>query len=143
MAFYAVILLIYLLFAVVPFTPTLQRGLMARFHLRSPSFVSWALLQLLPTPYNFANQVWASSFPLSRAVVSGALPLPEGVHHQWVNHYPFRVVSFRERGYLASPISPYFFYARTRYRGSEVSTACRGTVENGALYLGCLNLPRR
>lgn len=74
--FYVLIVFMYMLIILKFACPSATREALKQFHLRSSSFVQWAIMQLVPSMYNFENQFWLYNL--------------EG----WVNHFPLRMLTF-------------------------------------------------
>jgi len=100
----------------LPWVPRTQDAMVAKFHLRSASFFQWAALQLIPSMYNFGNEIWISYQPLTAAVLEGKEPLSGGAFHGWVNHHPLRLISFSVHRKNFST-GTYYVYLRSGYRG--------------------------
>ena len=97
-------------------SPEIQKRFMRQFHLTTDSFGSWALLQFVPSMYNFANEVWISSqlIPASDTISSAG-------QARWFNHYPLRMLTFHlDRGLYWNNPSVQFIYLRSRYRDVEL-----------------------
>ncbi len=111
----------------LPFSPTIQRVTIERFHLRSGSFLGWVLQQPIPPMYNLENRIWFSKQPLKH---SDLVDHPrDGVETLMLNHFPARAATcadgrwsrlrYDQEGWL---------YLRSRYQESEQVTAYR--IEN-------------
>lgn len=107
----------------LPFCPVLQRAMMQKFHLRSPSFQAWAFFQFAPSMYGFANEVWlADELIEPRELLSAPNQAPAAAH-LWTNHYPFWPVTFSiQRGDLLRRAKDHYVYLRTRFRQQELWT---------------------
>ena len=104
------------------FSPDIQKTFMEQFHLKDKSFVRWASLQPIPSMYNFNNEFWFSSLPLDPEVLSGRDPLPGGVQHFWINHYPLRFLSYGLYRRYFNNFPESYLYLRSRYRSQSVET---------------------
>ena len=96
------------------FFSSVQKISLEQFHLRSSSFSTWAMRQLVPSMYNFSNELW---FLQSSSNV---------LHHEWFNHYPTRFVTFnlyRNIFYSSGKgQSTKLIRLESRYRGLRVQT---------------------
>lgn len=118
------------LYCLVPLSllaaPQLALPLMARFHLRSESFATWALLQPSPWMYNFENYYLASEHSLTRNELENP---PAGLRWQAINHQNARVITFADmRARLTQSSGQRYYYLSSRYRGYHVLTAYRVSV---------------
>lgn len=120
--------------AALPVVPSIQRAVMAKFHLQYHSFPLWSLLQFVPSMYNFANEGWFSG----KDFVPPETPKSARVWHVWVNHYPLRLIYFRtDRGvyFVASDL---WRYATLRSRYQNISLITHyylRVLPDGSLYL--------
>ena len=125
LAFYILILFVYVILIGKAFCPSIQRLFMAQYHLRydnSKDFPRWAALQFIPSMYNFSNELWYSD---QRIEEMSKLSGP-GVHHRWINHYPLRFVSFGlYRELFFAGAREHFIYLRSCYRGECLMTNYR------------------
>jgi len=114
--------------ASMPFCPALQRAMIQKFHLRSPSFGEWAFFQFAPSMYGFANELWLTDAPVEpRKLLSSPDQAPSAVH-LWTNHYPFWPVTFSARREdLLRTTKDHYVYLRTRFHQQELWTAYRLT----------------
>ena len=136
MVFYVPIVMFSIILLVLPFSATLQRLMIARFHLRSQSFVLWAALQFSPSMYNFENEIWIGPGPLSRAMLRGQEALPSGTDHYWVNHFPLHDVSFDPRyRKILYERGQSFVYVRSRYGGTEMVSAYQVSSDAQGIHL--------
>lgn len=72
--------------------------------------------QIVPSMYNFANEIWISKDPLNEA-------LPERTLHLWVNHYPLRTIYFtNNRRKLSSDCALYHVKTRSQYREQSMES---------------------
>lgn len=97
--------------------PRVARFFMERFHLRTESFVLWALGAPAPWIYNFENRALVSPRPLSDDEL--ATP-PEGVRWYPVNHQPTSVMTFIENRSVAYAPGTSLIYLETRYRTQQI-----------------------
>jgi hypothetical protein len=100
-------------------------------HLSSSSFVQWSFLSSIPSMYNYSNSVWVSPDPYDKytfdEVVSGEL---DYVRVQ-LNHYPVRILSFRQDRDKVFGASIKTVYLRTSFFGSTRISAYEVNVVNG------------
>ena len=99
---------------------------MRRFHLRSDSFVLWAITQPAPWMYNFENHVLVSERPLSAPELDRP---PTPLAWVAVNHQSAHEITFttRRAKHLRDPGDKYF-YLKSRYRDVRVRSAYRVVV---------------
>lgn len=125
--------------------PSLSLELMARFHLRTPSFASWLAAQPAPWMYNFENRYLVSDRPLIEAELDQP---PLGMRWHAANHQPARAFTFADgrARFLAEPGERYF-YLESRYRGYRLRTAYRARVAEpsalGTAHVTVARLERR
>lgn len=135
--FYSLIFGISLFLAFLPFSRENQMLIMEKFHLRSPSFAQWSILQFVPSMYNFSNEVWLSPSPLSKTAVDGGEILPQGAQHFWMNHYPIRIIYFSlgHRRDLVKKGKPVYALVRSRFRGHELVTRYKIYLRGSEIHL--------
>lgn len=107
----------------VPLGGGAARLVMAKLQLRGP-FVRWALLQPLPSMYNFTNVV--------RIETPGDEP-PAGTF--WVNHYPLRAITYVHRVGLARRAAA--ITAETRFGSLSLVTRCETEPREGGVDVAC------
>jgi len=112
-----------MLLLAVPLHDGAARLLMGKMHLRGP-FLRWAVLQLVPSMYNFAN--------VARIEIPGAEPAAETI---WLNHYPLRAITILRRPRIAG--APATFTAQSRFGSLSVETRCRTEPRGGAIDVAC------
>ena len=107
----------------LPFSSTLQRLSLARFHLSSSSFAEWAWQQPIPPMYNFENHYWLYS-PSLAVTDSGRLFDPTVAEQtEAINHFPARVVTFADNRYrLFHERTERYVRLQSRYRERELNT---------------------
>jgi len=118
-AFYSFLLCAALFLAALPACPWAQRQIMQKFHLKTASFVRFALLQFLPSMYNFDNEALVSEFKAAADPFASDL----FIHFQ-ANHHPLRFVSFglnNRREFLKNGSSKYV-YLRSRFNGQRLDS---------------------
>lgn len=88
------------------FSPRVQIMMMKKMHLRNDSFLQWALLQPVPSMYNFNNTIRID---------------PDGLVGQ-MNHFPLRAITYRPmvRKSLAESGRRFFVTVKSTYRGAEL-----------------------
>lgn len=106
--------------------PAAAPTLIARFHLRSPDFATWAVLQPSPWMYNFENRYRISDKPLSATELARG---PQGELWPFINHQTARVVTFFDQraNHLATP-GNYYLYLWGAYQTTHVLSAYQATV---------------
>jgi hypothetical protein len=109
--------------ALVPLLPGPAAVMMERFHLRGGR-LRWAVLQALPSMYNFANVVQVD--------VPGGDPEHDTI---WLNHYPLRALTYTHRRPLAGRAGR--LRVETRFGAARVVTTCRTTPRHGAIAVRC------
>lgn len=92
----------------MPWVPAVASTTLNRFHLRSGSFVAWAIQFPVPSMYNFANRFQVSTMPpgsLARMVdpiliepLDGSSPAI-ATEFRYINHFPTRVLTFADMRY--------------------------------------------
>ncbi len=116
---------VYLLLLAV--LPALQRTLMRNFHLRTPSYLLWALQQPVPNMYNFKNELMLE------------IPMQET---RYVNHYPIQLVT--------NPWNRHIYFwnyghtvlrVRSTYRGVRVVTRYRLSAQPKPAVIGLEIVP--
>ncbi len=131
------ILLILLLFIVsINFVSSTRSLIMRKFHPGAQSFGRWALCQLVPSMYNFKNEILISpqSLPLDfRGHVS--LDLVRFT----VNHYPMRMIYFNNSRLPCAGHSPYYVYLRSKFRGHELISSYVVQISKQYTYITKLN----
>ena len=134
-AFYCFLLAVWIFLSAVPFSDFLQFKIMGKFHLRSQFFPSWMLTQLIPSMYNFNNEMWMSDHRFSKDVeLTHAFPSEIG--HAWVNHYPLRTIFFnlRRKGLLFQQ-KIFYVYLKSSYRDTSLYSVYRLIPEGGEMKL--------
>jgi hypothetical protein len=118
-AFYFLLISAALFLATLPVCPWTQRQVMEKFHLRSPSFIRFGLLQLLPSMYNLDNEA-----AVSAARIPGDPFASTGTMRFQTNHYPLRVVSFglNNRSEFQKGGFPRYVYLRSRYQAQQLNS---------------------
>lgn len=107
--------------------PLVRAEVMKKFHLRARSYGMWCALQLLPSMYNFANEVWITGAPLQREQLEQGREIPNTAHF-WTNHYPIQVLTYWERQLYYRGNGLTYVYLRSRYRDSTLYSALRVTA---------------
>jgi hypothetical protein len=115
------------LLVAVPVWAPAARLMMGKLELRGP-FGRWAVLQLVPSMYNFTNVV--------RVEAPGA-EAPSEVF--WLNHYPLRALTYTRRIELSR--FPATVTTETRYGSLSVATRCRTEPIDGVTEVRCEALP--
>lgn len=90
--FIAIVVLVGVIVAwliLTPLVPSVASATLHRFHLRSGSFVAWAIQFPIPTMYNFANRYEVRKLP--PGLVD---PILEKSEKRYLNHFPSRVATF-------------------------------------------------
>jgi hypothetical protein len=129
---YLVMFFIFVFLSCLPFSATVQKMAMSKFHLTLRPFGRWAAVQFVPSMYNFQNEFYWSFDPgLSQGL--------RGVNHYTVNHYPLRLLFFTtdRRPMLSS--RPLYLYLRSTYRGRERVTSYLNLAGNRHIQIQFLN----
>ena len=129
--FYGLILFICFLLVLTPLVPHVQELLMSKFHLATGSVELWALLQFIPSMYNFGNEIWISQRPLTWDMINEG-QWGKDVDHRWVNHYPLRILFFGDQRKYFKP-GIYFIYIRSQYRAQVLRSSFRMVVDGNRL----------
>lgn len=102
----------------MPFVPAIASATLHRFHLRSESFLWWAIQQPIPSMYNFANRFEVREFP--PGLVDPILDSPE---KRFINHFPTRVLTFANTRYrLLHKGQDRWITIDSTYRGQTLET---------------------
>ena len=105
-----------------------------QFHLNSSTFIEWAVLQSVPSMYNYSNRIWLSPDyfdPLTlEEIVRGDFDF-DGIQ---MNHYPARVLTFRmdRKEVLGDKIKS--VYMRSKFAG-EIRFSVYSVSDGGELKL--------
>ena len=110
--------------------PPVRTEMMKKFHLRSRSYGLWCVLQIIPSMYNFANEVWVSATPLTWSQLEKGEEIPNTAH-VWTNHYPIQVLTYWERQLYFRGNGLTYVYLRSRYRESTLYSALRVVARAG------------
>ena len=132
--FYCFLLAVWISLSALPFSGFLQFKIMEKFHLRSKFFPSWMLTQLIPSMYNFNNEMWMSDHRFSKdAELAHVFPSQTG--HVWVNHYPLRTIFFNlhRKGLLQQKI--FYVYLKSSYRDTSLYSVYRLSPEGNEMKL--------
>lgn len=104
--------------ALVPFNAMVRETHMRRFHASTGSFPAWAVLQAVPSMYNFYNERWP---------VYGDASLDEFLAQSGpglaVNHYPLSGLTYPFAP--GESTGPQGMVLRSRYRGATLATRYR------------------
>jgi hypothetical protein len=92
----------------MPVVPSVLGAGIMRFNLLTDSFGSWALLQTIPSMYNFSNQ---ADF--------GPVHLEPRLPYLQMNHYPSRLFTFSERDDHTEAL-PMILKTRSAYQGNQI-----------------------
>ena len=132
--FYCFLLAVWIFLLSIPFSDFLQFKIMEKFQLRSKFFPSWMLTQLIPSMYNFNNELWISDYRFSKDVEL-THAFPSDIGHVWVNHYPLRTISFNlhRKGLLQQKI--FYVYLKSSYRDTSLYSVYRLTPEGDEMKL--------
>lgn len=134
--FYSFIGFVYLLIVLKAVCVPVERMFLKQYHLAASSFPQWAITQIVPSMYNFANEFYLTQKPiLSSESLASLVASDQLITHAWFNHYPLRQISFGlYRAGLFFPPVRKFIYLRSRYRDQEfisaytLETTSRGLV---------------
>ncbi len=91
----ALILVIALWLAFLPFVKFVQQATLNRYHLQTGSFSLWAIQQVIPAIYNFENEYFFKS--------DEETPDPEIIEFtktKMINHFPLRVITYYNSRYI-------------------------------------------
>jgi hypothetical protein len=116
----------------LPLSSSVQETYLKRFHLTTPSFVTWAIQQPVPAMYNLENRFWFRRTRLTQdeldllatgepdCVGADQSEDAEPIQTDAINHFPTRTFTFAySRLFLKRDTSGYF-YLRSRYRDREI-----------------------
>lgn len=111
------------LLLLLPFSAALERRLLASHHLRPSSTASWIVVGLLPKMYGGRHEAWLSPEPLSDYLRRDLGRAPFEVAHQWVNHYPARLVRLDTVRRLATEAgAPVYVRVESSYRRASLTS---------------------
>lgn len=141
-----------------PWIPGVSQSLMNRFHLRSGSFVVWAIQQPIPSMYSFRNTTEIRDLPLDIAE-SGlidpflldplfGLPTIETgpaeslgiLNGRTINHFPTREITFANSRYryLSESRNPAqatrWFVLESTYRGRQLRSVYELTAADDGIW---------
>lgn len=117
---YGVFFLVFCVLIGVGVSPYIQKTMMRKFHFMPRPFAQWALLQFVPSMYNFRNDFFASTQPMA---VNAQMEGKKEVLHFTVNHYPLRMWYFY---YSRKPLIlsiPVYANIRTTFRDQEITSS--------------------
>lgn len=90
----ALVLSIFLWLLLMPWVPAIASVTLHRFHLRTGTFMGWAIQQPIPSMYNFANRFEVREIP------EGLLdPVLDTAEKRYLNHFPPRILTFANTRY--------------------------------------------
>jgi hypothetical protein len=107
---YLVIVVLWFFLFLLPFSPGVQRIMMGKFHLTLRPFHRWAAAQVVPSMYNFQNNLSWSLRPVSENFDLLAIP------HLPVNHFPLRLLFFNNNRQSIIFNHPVYIYISSIYR---------------------------
>ena len=102
----------------MPWSPDITRAAMERFHLRTGSFLAWAIQFPIPAMYNFANRYEVDRYP------PGLIdPIFDESEPRYINHFPVRCVTFADGRFLhLRQGQDRWITVETSYRGRSLET---------------------
>ena len=138
---YSVIILVALFIITLPFSRQTQGLLFEKFQLKTRSFVQWSVLQVIPSMYSFANEVWKSPVPFSDQFDPDQIPANQPYQHYWINHYPLRYITFSltNRQKYIHLNTPYYINIRSRYHNNQLVSSYRINPKANRLYIEKIN----
>jgi hypothetical protein len=105
-------------------------------HLNNKNFITWALIHVTPSIYNFSNTVWLEKNPSHDDIFKKIIDGDINSSNQQLNHYPLRKATFgNERVFCFRKYYP-MIYLQSSYRGQAFITA----YEIKTLQTGCREL---
>ena len=116
---YLSILSVALFLISLPLCPWSVKQVMEKFHLKSPAFTQWSLLQAVPSMYNFSNK-----YALSTTLEDDNIFEQQATTSFQINHYPLRYTSFGlgvRKAFLKRGTTSYI-YLRSRYNKEEMTS---------------------
>lgn len=114
--FYGLIVLLYLIISCKLLFVSVQRESLKQFHLKTKTFSQWALMQLVPSMYNYENEYWYFNY------------------HGWANHYPLRVITFNSyRKQSVDYLDGHLVTIRSRYRSQDLFSEYMIELKNDQL----------
>ena len=114
----------------MPWVPAIAKCSLDRFHLRTGSFVAWAIQNQIPSMYNFANQYEVRELP------PGFIdPLIDETERRYINHFPARIVTFADGRYKHLRQGQHrWITISSMYRGQRVETRFHAEPKQGGGY---------
>ena len=101
-----------------PFVPAVASASMHRFHLRSQSFLTWAVQFPIPTMYNFSNRYQISEVPPDLVD-----PIIIESDKRYINHFPVRIFTFFNTRYrYLDAGTDRWLTVDTTYRGQRIES---------------------
>jgi len=102
----------------MPLVPAIASATLRRFHLRTGSFLTWAIQQPIPSMYNFANRYEVREFP--PGLVD---PIIDTAEKRYINHFPSRVLTFANTRYVhLAAGEDRWVTIESSYRGQAIET---------------------
>lgn len=127
-AIVALIALITCWLLLMPIMPAITIATIHRFHLRTPSFLQWAIQQPIPAMYNMANRA-----ELTRTGPDGDQRL---IRSETINHFPVRVVTFADGRYDCFQTGrAYHLSVTSAYRGQQQTTEFEITPDHDGKFI--------
>ncbi len=107
----------------MPWVTAIASATLNRFHLRSSSFVTWAIQFPIPSMYNFANRFRVTDVPPGLIDPILENPLADDLANRYINHFPSRVFTFADLRHLyLKDGRDRWLTIQSSYRGQQVET---------------------
>lgn len=121
--FIFVLLFIYALQISKLFVPQIQKVFFQQYHMNSLSFRQWAIQQVVPSMYSFANELWWSRGPIDEYNLF-FMPDPELDHYYvWLNHFPLHFVTYNHyRDLFFQDFKKSHLFIRSRYQKNQMTS---------------------
>lgn len=118
LAFVLLITIIAVWLLLMPLVPAIASAALHRFHLRSSTFLWWAVQQPIPSMYAFANRYEVRESPPGEID-----PVIETNQKRYINHFPTRVLTFANMRYrLLNDGRDRWVTIESTYRGQTIKT---------------------
>ena len=121
LGFRAIVLLVAIIaiwLLLMPWVSAISWTSMRRFHLRTSSFLAWAIQFPIPAMYNFANRAEVDRYP--PGLVD---PLFDETEMRHLNHFPVRCVTFADARFRHfREGQDRWIVVETSYRGQKLET---------------------
>ncbi|MGE0266953.1 MAG: hypothetical protein AB7S78_00675 [Candidatus Omnitrophota bacterium] len=121
--FIVLLLLLYMLQISKLFVPQIQKLFFKQYQFCNLTFRDWALLQVVPSMYSFANELWWSRDPIDEKNLFYR-PDPNLDHYYvWLNHFPLHFVTYNHyRDLFFQDFKKSYLLIRSRYQQNQMES---------------------